>query len=272
MCQAFSCIVTKEGSVYWKAGVDSHENIIDLFKAKDKLLIDNKLPADFVRIDVVPENNDYLNKDGKWIFELDDKEPKWWNKNYRDLCYTEFKKWKKEIYSSFNYIKAKNPIHPFKIEPPEIIQEIIELLKIWASIRASVGVSIRASVGVSVWDSVWDLIGDSVGASVWVSVGASVGVLVRDSVRALVGVSVWASVWNSIGASVGAYIGSLFPKIKKWEYINYKKEPFKSMEGYPFQSSVDLWKMGLIPSFDGKMWRLHSKNGIAWEDKKHEIR
>ncbi len=235
MCQAFSCIITKEGSVYWKAGVDSHENIIDLFKKKDKLLIDNKLPSDFVRVEIVPENNDYLDRDGKWIFKLDDKRPGWWNKEYEKLCWNALPIWKKRIYSSFNYMEAKNPINPFEIEPLKITEEIVELLKIWDSVRDSVWDSVRDSV----WDSVWD----------------SVRISVRASVR----------------ASVGAYIGSLFPKIKKWKYIDYKKEPFKSIKGYPFQACVDLWEMGLVPSFDGTTWRLHSKNGIEWEDKKHVI-
>ena len=61
----------------------------------------------------------------------------------------------------------------------------------------------------------------------------------------------WDSVGGSVRDSVGAYIGSLFPNIKKWEYINHKKGI------YPFQPAVDLWRMGLVPSFDGKIWRLH---------------
>ena len=65
----------------------------------------------------------------------------------------------------------------------------------------------------------------------------------------------WASVRVSMGASVGdsvwAYISSLFPNIKKWEYIDHA-------EGVnPFQAGIDLWHMGLVPTFDGKIWRLH---------------
>lgn len=26
---------------------------------------------------------------------------------------------------------------------------------------------------------------------------------------------------------------------------------------YPFAPCVKLWQLGLVPSFDGKMWRLH---------------
>jgi len=76
---------------------------------------------------------------------------------------------------------------------------------------------------------------DSVGASVWASVRVSVG----------------DSVWASVRDSVWAYISSLFPNIKKWEYIDHA-------EGVnPFQAGIDLWNMGLVPTFDGKIWRLH---------------
>jgi len=63
--------------------------------------------------------------------------------------------------------------------------------------------------------------------------------------------SVRASVGDSVGDSVWAYVGSMFPTITSWEYI-------KSSPGdYPYQPCMDLWKCGIIPSFDGKSWRLH---------------
>ena len=104
--------------------------------------------------------------------------------------------------------------------------EQIDWLKSWASVRVSVWNSVRASVGNSVWNSV--------GAAVW----ASVGDLVGSSVRNLG----WDSIWNSVEASVGAYVSSFFA-------INYK---------YNFSSVANLWNAGLVPSFDGTMWRLHS--------------
>ena len=135
-------------------------------------------------------------------------------------------------------------IHPFKITPPEITDKHIELLKQWTSVWASVRASFR--------DSVWDSIGDSVGASVRDSVWASF----RDSV----GVSVWDSVGDSVRASVRAYTSSFFD-IKKWVYIDHK-------EGEnPFQSCIDLWEQGLVPSFNGKIWRLHGgeKSEVLYE-------
>jgi hypothetical protein len=60
---------------------------------------------------------------------------------------------------------------------------------------------------------------------------------------------------------VGAYIGSFFPNIKKWKYIEYEEGE------YPFQSAVNLWRRGLVSSYDGEKWRLHSGNKmeIVWE-------
>jgi hypothetical protein len=86
-------------------------------------------------------------------------------------------------------------------------------------------------------------------ARVWASVWASVGDGVWDSVR------------GSVGASVGAYTGSLFPNISEWKYVSHKKGE------YPFRAGSDLWRMGLVPSYDGKLWRLHAGKdaAIAWE-------
>jgi hypothetical protein len=75
--------------------------------------------------------------------------------------------------------------------------------------------------------------------------------------------SVWESVSANVWESVWAYIGSLFPGIKKWKHINHVPGV------YPFQPAVDLWRSGLVPSYDGKTWRLHSgeKAEIVWEGK-----
>ena len=123
--------------------------------------------------------------------------------------------------------EALFPINPLHRKRKPTKQDIENVLK-WASVGASVRDSVR--------DSVWD--------SVWASVGASVG----------------ASVWDSVWASVRAYISSLFPNIEKWEYIEHEKGK------NPFQPCIDLWHRGFVPSYDGKVWRLHSgKNAdVVW--------
>ena len=114
-------------------------------------------------------------------------------------------------------------VKPFELPKVEqVTDEQIGWLKEWASAWALAWASFGASVGNSVWDSV--------GNSVWDSFGASV----RNSVRN--------SVWDSVWASVWAYISSFF---------NVDNE-------HDFSSAVKLWEAGLVPSYDGKVWRLHS--------------
>ena len=72
----------------------------------------------------------------------------------------------------------------------------------------------------------------------WSSVGYSVGSSVGDSIW----VFGWSSVGDSIWDSVWAYFSSFFA-------IEYK---------FDFSSAVKLWEAGLVPSFDDKVWRLHT--------------
>jgi len=107
-------------------------------------------------------------------------------------------------------------------------------------------------------------------ASVWDSVRDSVRASVRDSVRASVRDSVWDSVRVSVWDSVWGYEGSLYKlKRNEWKYT----EKIKT-KGYPYQCLVKLWKQGLVPSFDGTTWRLHSgKNAkVIFEISQEELR
>ena len=133
---------------------------------------------------------------------------------------------------------VKPIINPFEIDCKEVTQQDIDNLNKWASVRASVRANVRANVWASVWDSVMDSVRASVRANVWASV--------------------MASVWASVRANVWAYTSSFFDLDGKWQ-------GFENVKGNPFQCCVDLWEKGLVPSFDGKMWRLHSKNGVLYE-------
>ena len=140
------------------------------------------------------------------------------------------KKWVKRLdfKTVVETLIVKPIVNPFELpEVERVTDEQIDWLKSWASVR------------VSVWNSV----GDSVGASVWASVRDSVGASVWNSV----GDSVWDSVWNS----VGAYVSTFFA-------IDHKHD---------YSSAVKLWEAGLVPSFDGKVWRLHSgtKADVVYE-------
>ena len=145
----------------------------------------------------------------------------------------------KEAEVGYKLSEALFPFDPREVSN-ELTQADIDNLDKWISALGSV----RGSVLDSVWGSVW--------YSVWESVRGSVLDSVMDSVWDSVRGSVWGSVLDSVRGSVYAYIGSLFPNIKKWEYIDHPDGV------YPFQPAVDLIHRGFVPSFDGKVWRLHS--------------
>ena len=228
MCNAFSCLITKNKKVYWRAGVDSHTTLQETFVKEDPQLKDDKEPPKntFARVEITPKNKDYLKPD-KWALSIDESvTPDWLKDEHEDICWKAFEKWKKQVYSGINLKECIKPIHPFKIKPPKKIEvKHLKILLHWASVRDSVRASVGDSVRASVWGSVWGSVGDSVGGSVW------------------------------------AYTGSQFPKIKKWKYVNFKHK------GYPFKDAVKLWKMGLVASFDGTKWRLHGgpKAKVLWE-------
>jgi hypothetical protein len=114
------------------------------------------------------------------------------------------------------------------------------------SVMASVRDATRDAIRDAVRDAVWDALWASVRASIWDSIGDSIGDALWASVRASIwdsiGDSIGDSIWASIGASIGAYSSSFFN-------IKYK---------YDFSPCARLWESGLVPSFDGTTWRLHS--------------
>jgi hypothetical protein len=76
----------------------------------------------------------------------------------------------------------------------------------------------------------------------WITVYNPIRYSIRYSIRDSIG----GSIWDSFGDSVGVYISSFVD-------IEYKfnREPI-----------LKLWHMGVIPSFDGDVWRLHGKDGM----------
>jgi hypothetical protein len=163
----------------------------------------------------------------------------------------------------------KNPLDPKKITPPAIDADVLKILKrwdsvrgsVWDSVRGSVWDSVRDSVRGSVWDSVRDSVRDSVWDSVWDSVRGSVWDSVWDSVRG--------SVWDSVRDSEYAYLGTLFPNVKLWNFPT--KDGIKKVKKYPYNDAVELLKLGLVPAYNSyhKVWYLLSgpEMKIVWEGK-----
>jgi len=252
MGRAFSCIVTNNGKVFWEIGIDSHDDLISLFNIND-----NNDGIDYVKIEIIPnQNNDYpyLYPNDEWNLHIIDKVTRLsLEEEYKQTAWKAWATWKKQVYQ-FNLQEVLNPTNPFKMEKCVPLQQDILMLKEWVGIMSSF---MQSNVGNSVGKSVFASVGASIGNEVLHSIRVRVSDIILAGVLASVGDNISpADKDNNIGLSlrdsVLAYSGSLFPNIKKWKYIIHEENK------YPYQAAVDLWKRGLVASFDGKIWRLHS--------------
>lgn len=160
-----------------------------------------------------------------------------------------------------------NPLKD-KIFNDEITPEIIDLLKEWKNIYRTV---LCDETGKYNSDIITKTIKDSVGSEVYY--------LCRTSVYRTSRYMVSNQVWDTLQritkltdnthagdyfddlteASADAFLSSFF-NLEKWGDI--KSEPYKN----PFLPCVRLWELGLVPSFDGRRWRLNSYKGIVYEE------
>ena len=172
-----------------------------------------------VRIEVSPDKGNLSLPLDQWRYKVDqDLTPPWYDAGEAEnKCRAALKDWARHKLSIINLAEAFNPVHPLRVKRPRAMTKK------------------RAIALCREWASVWD----SIRASVWASVGASVWDSIRASVGDSVGDSIWASVW--------AYTGSLFT-LPSWKYTSNPN---------PWAPLRELWINGLVPSFDGKTWRLH---------------
>lgn len=166
MCKAFSAVVDRSGKVYWKRGLDSHEEIKKHFKLVDDDA--NKLVA----IEISPKDDNYYlalqgKQEWKFLFDNDKEIPSvdWWKQSHEKACWHAHKTWVKDVNALIDFSYLSGIKNPFENEA-KMGKEQEKLLEAWDSVRASVWDSVWASVWDSVRDSVWDSVGDSVGAQI----------------------------------------------------------------------------------------------------------
>jgi len=165
---------------------------------------------------------------------------------------------KEESKLGYRLSEALFPYNPLQYKG-KVTEREIELLKKWASFLIPIMDSNECSVWYFIVNSIRHTINISVGNSVMASVRDSIMTSIMDSFSN----SFSKSIRSFIGISLWAYMSSLFLNIKKWAYVEH-------IEGEnPYQPCIDLWKSNLIPSFDGKIWRLHTgpKAVIVYESK-----
>ena len=224
MCKPFSGIITRSGKGYYDNKIQSHSEVVDLFKSQDPELADDKLPPDntFAKFEITPDNGNLLLPDN-WSFNLDeDVKPKWWKKRHEEKAWEIHKDWLEWLHNKIDV--SKYPKNPLLMKP--------QPFEIRDSIRYSIGYSIRYSIGYSIRYSIWYSIGysiwDSIGYSIWDSIGDSIGYSIRYSIG------------YSIRYSIGINTAFMIPEV--WE--KYKE----------YQPIVDLWHKGIVPVWYQDAW------------------
>lgn len=147
----------------------------------------------------------------------------------------------------WNYSEAINPVNPFELIPPQITDKEIKLLCDWASVVSLImdtEWSMTPPVGCMISPvryMIWDMLDSTI-----------VSETVKQRGDYFI---VWNKLHTLIKDAVSAYIMSL----------SSKKRPKKGT--YLFQPAVDLWRMGLVPAFNGKLWCLYGgrKPEILWK-------
>ena len=180
------------------------------------------------------------------------------------------KRLKKIVLESVPELILKPVFNPLKDKSfdDEITPEILDLLKEWKNVYRTV---LCDNTGKYNSDIITEIIKDSVGSEVYY--------LCRTSVYRTSRYMVSNQVWDTLQiitkltdntyagdyfddlteANADAFLSSFF-SLERWGDI--KSEPYEN----PFSSCIKLWELGLVPSFDGRRWRLNSYKGIVYEE------
>jgi len=145
--------------------------------------------------------------------------------------------------AGFRLYEANHPIQPFHRKPRNVSDQWIEeRVYQWHAVRSTVGYAIWNTIWDAVWHAVWNVVEDAVWNAVWGAVWNVVRSAIWDTIRNAVG--------DAALDAVYAYIGGLFPNITEWKHVEH-------FGPTPWKPLCDLWYAGYVPSFDGKIWRVH---------------
>ena len=185
----------------------------------------------------------------------------------------------KDSLLGFSYNEFLHPLNACDISV-EVSEEDKENLDKWISVINSIRYSDKEIVMHSL--SVKEVVSDSINLSKWKflikliiePVWIPMAIDVFDSIEAYLKTAVEGYITDfymdrlrmgiRIAEPIWAYIGSLFPGISNWLYMD------EGQKEYPFQSAVDLWKRGFVPVHVKDKWMLfHPIKGkpaeIVWE-------
>lgn len=249
--EAFACVVDETGAVYYRAGLDFCDAIID----------ENGLDADnVVQINVIPD--DYAAPDGTWTVNVLNREvPQWYTEELETAVLEALDEWKETVYSAFDYetiTKALTDEVITSAARTEIPEEAKTALKDWAVIWNDAldnGYKLDATIGAAAWDvvgtTIWNQTDNIILANYKLCHEGCPGPTTSPALAEYLGGEMDSATDDAVGDTISdgyaAYRGSFIKGICLDENGTYL-----------YQSAADLWDMGFIPMSDGNTWWLLS--------------
>jgi hypothetical protein len=206
MCNFWSCVLTREGKVFWSKATSSHETILQENNLKDNKLQDR----DFVRLEVHPKTKkDIFSKNPEnWEFKVDEPKtiPNWFTQEKMHWESVVWSEWKKAMTQSLWKLSLK-PVQDFIASIPQVkffsMQGKVSASwkmfygetwgAAWVAAWGAAGVAARVAAwgaaGVAAWDAARGAAGGAAGIAAWDAAGVAAGVVARDAARDAAGVA-----------------------------------------------------------------------------------
>lgn len=154
------------------------------------------------------------------------------------------------------------PIHPFldvKRKEAKPTKEEISLLNEWIDFLFSIRDYRHECVQSSIRETAIDFFD---GYYIWRNVNDNVWMFVGHSVHKTAGELFGSCSYDHMNILIRAYIATLFPNITKWKYKEVGGSYSIKNINRAFYCVGELWRSGLVPSWDGEGWvLLAGKNG-----------
>lgn len=249
--EAFACVVDEEGNVYYRAGLDFCDAIID----------ENNLDAaNVVQINVIPD--DYTVPDGNWTVNILNQEvPQWYTDEMETAVMEALAAWKEEVYGAFDHesiVKALTDEVITSAARTDVPEEAKTALKEWAVIwndASDNGYKLDATIGAAAWDvvgtTIWNQTDNIILSNYKLCHEGCPGPTTSPALSEYLGGEMDSATDDAVGDTISdgyaAYRGSFIEGICLDENGDYL-----------YQSAADLWDMGFIPMSDGNTWWLLS--------------
>lgn len=254
--QGFICAVDKAGTVYWKAGLNSYEDVFETFGLTDD--------SSYLKAFVVPDNDEtykflYPEKGWKGLVSADSI-PGWFTADVQAKVAAAFTEWKDEVYSLFDYktlrtLSAADTIAAAPAADYQVTEEDIAALKSFVEIEDKLLVYARDSVlytiekycGTAIRTDIWNRFTEELRALTPSAISDD-----WQKANGVMAKGVTSS--NYMCEVIGSYF---YFDADQWLYCNLETD------SYPYACGRYLFDKGLYPWIDSgtSTWHLSTADG-----------